>query len=367
MALQIVSKNVIYTMVNTHTLGIFRVGRLLLAAFLLGIYTLPANAQHAFEGSARLGASALPNGFSFLGDYMNALPGYNIGLDFSYKYRSPYIIGARVGLGMDISASTFTKNNFGDSYVNPRNLDPSNMLTDVHYNLGQFTEMQQQIIATVPAQLGLFFGDFSLFIGVRAGLPIMGHYWQNIRDANMWLRYYDTGVEVGQNNAYDVNGNPIPLDDVTKAGNILRTSNRLSPLSKGALPSYYLWLALDLNYAFKIGENTDFSVGLYAYYDPIGYKPAVTSNTSLMEWTYVMNVYTGVPNFNRTYHSVLESNYAAGVTRRAETTYTPLIKKYNYLSVGIKLAISLWSVPIEDTGNYNKSARYKNVCNCEFW
>ena len=102
MALQELSTNVINTMVKqTRTRSAWLRLSILISAAVLGVTNL--HAQHAFEYAARVGANAL----LYNSDYGKPMPNYNVGMDFSWKYRSPYYIGVRMGLGIDVAASTF--------------------------------------------------------------------------------------------------------------------------------------------------------------------------------------------------------------------------------------------------------------------
>ena len=125
---------------------------------------------------------------------------------------------------------------------------------------------------------------------------------------------------------------------------------------------------VDLNYSFKIGDNTDFAIGAYLEYDPIGYSPKITDNTSLLMWNYTMDDHTNTPVFRRDYYSVLESNHADGISVRQEDdlTGTPIVKKYHRASVGLRFSVSLWNVPLDFGKNYRKQQLYK-VCMCDFF
>lgn len=372
MALQELSKNVINTMVKLLNNRSICIVLLTVGLCILGRSVMLG--QHAFEWAGRVGANA----WLYSTDYGSFMPNYDVGMDFSYKYRSPYVVGVRVGLGVDAAAGTYIAGGrnmadlgyrFADSYFVPRSLEADNMEVDVNYGMGSFSETQQQIIVSAPVQLGFFFGDFSLFVGARAGLPVHGCYWQQIRDANMWLYYRDTKVLVGSNQAYYENGDPVIYDPVTTAGNVIRPKPQITEQARRSMPLYYVTAMLDLNYSFVIGENTDCSVGIYAEYDPIGYKPAAVTNPSLMTWEYTQNGVTGTPVFYRAYHSVLESNYAGGatLTAGAAAETTPIVKKYHRAAVGIRVAISLWNVPLEQGGLYRQQERYKHDCLCDFF
>ncbi len=349
---------------------------LLVCVAMLGVQT--ARGQHAFEYAARVGANVL----HYNSDYGTPLPNYNVGMDFSYKYRSPYYIGVRVGLGIDVAASTFGGRmpaeynglgSYADGYTVPRSMEPDNMLVDVNYYFDRFTETQQMIIASVPVQLGLFIGDFSMFIGARVGVPVHGCYWQRVRNANLTLYYPDTDVTIPNSGTINPETEGVATEDIyepiTTAGNVTRTVNGINTLSKDAFPLYNLHLTamLDLNYSFKIGDKTDFAIGVYAEYDPLGYTPKATDNTSLMMWRYAVDEHTGNPVFRRQYTSVMEANYANGVTMHdGEIGETPIVKKYHRASVGIRFSVSLWNVPLDFGKYYRKQQLYK-VCMCDFF
>ena len=368
MALQELSTNVINTMVKR--LKTLRVGlrmAVLLCVALPGVQT--ASAQHAFEFAGRIGANAL----LYKSDYGTFMPNYDVGIDFSYKYRSPYYVGWRIGLGVEAAASTFIgKNGYADSYVVPRSYEPDGMLANINYTMGSFSETQQILFASMPLQLGLYFGNFSMFVGVRAEYPIFGHYWQRIKNANMTVYYPETDVEVGRNHgAIDPStGEPIvePLAEKLMAGNVEKTVNGIGQLRRESLRWWYVNPIIDLNYSFKVGDNTDFGIGIYAEYDVYGHKPAATDNTSLMEWHYTRNA-QNVPVFRRDFTSVLESNHADGGVMRAENDFSGnrVVTKYTRLSAGIRLTVSLWSVPLDDGKIYRKQGKYKKDCLCDFF
>lgn len=381
MALQELSTNVINTMVRqTTTRRAWLRISLAICVALLGVQTM--RGQHAFEYAARIGANAL----LYESDYGKPMPNYNVGMDFSWKYRSPYYIGVRIGLGFDVAASTFVgrmpadyngMGTYADNYVVPRSYEPDQMQVDLAYRMDRFTETQQMLIASVPVQLGIFIGDFSMFLGARAGVPVHGCYWQRVRNSYMSLYFPDTDVTIPSSGQLDPNteapSNTDVFEDVTKAGNVARTVNGIQPMSKDVFPlySYHITAMVDLNYSFKVGDNTDFAIGAYLEYDPLGYTPKVTNNTSLMEWHYSMNEHTNEPVFRRDYTSVLEANRADGVTMRGygngeEPNPNQLVRKYNRASVGLRLSVSLWNVPLDFGKNYRKQQLYK-VCMCDFF
>ena len=370
MALQELSTNVIYTMVKqTKTRRTWLRLSLAISVALFSVTTV--RAQHAFEYAARIGANAL----LYESDYGKPMPNYNVGMDFSWKYRSPYYIGLRMGLGIDVAASTFvgkdpTREGFGyaDNYLVPEWYEPDANEVEFRYTLGRVTETQQLIIASAPVQLGLFLGDFSIFLGARFGVPIHGCYWQRIKDADVTLYYPYTGVTIGNGQS----GSDFPEEYIESlaAGTRARTVNGIKEMSAGAYPkyNYHITAMVDLNYSFKVGDNTDFAIGAYLEYDPIGYKPAVTDNTSLMMWKFTRDEHTNNPIFRREYSSVLESNRANGGVMLREGTLgeTPVVKKYHRASVGLRLSVSLWSVPLDFGKNYRKQQLYK-VCMCDFF
>jgi len=338
----------------------------------------PLRAQHAFEYAARVGANAL----LYNSDYGKPLPNYNVGMDFSWKYRSPYYIGVRVGLGVDVAASTFVGKDpasenlgYADNYLVPEWYEPDGDEIDLSYQFGRLSETQQLIIASVPVQLGLFLGDFSMFLGARVGMPVHGCYWQNIKNANMTLYMHQTGVPMDAYSHGTIDpstGQPTidAFNETLKTGNLPNVVNGIGTLTNVAYNqySYHITAMVDLNYSFKIGDNTDFAIGAYLEYDPIGFSPKVTDNTSLMTWHYAIDDHTNNPVFRRDYTSVLESNRADGVSMRHEGDLngTPVIRKYHRASVGLRFSVSLWSVPLDFGKNYRKQQLYK-VCMCDFF
>jgi len=346
----------------------------MLCVAILGMQT--TRAQRAFEFSARVGANAL----LYTSDYGRFMPNNDIGIDFSYKYRSPYYIGWRIGLGVEVAGSTFIGAHpdkpsvgYADNYVVPRTYEPDNMLVDMNYELGSFSETQQLLFASVPLQFGLYFGNFSMFLGVRAECPVLGYYWQRIKNANMSLYYEDTHVMIGSINTGEIDpatGQPLepePYEPRTAAGNVTRTFNGIKPLQRGSMRWWYVNPMIDLNYSFKVGESTDFGIGIYAEYDPYGHTPEITDNTSLMTWNYTIDN-QNTPVFRRDYVSVLEGNRADGVTMRPENDFSGnrIVKKYHRAAVGIRLSVSLWNVPLEDGGIYRLQGRHKRECLCDF-
>ena len=379
MALQELSTNVINTMVKQTSTRRFwlRVS----FAVCVAVFCVPTTrAQHAFEYAARIGANAL----LYDTDHGSVMPNYNVGMDFSWKYRSPYYIGVRIGLGIDVAASTFVgkdpthegalSGRYADSYIVPRSYEYNNMEAELNYAIERFTETQQMIIASVPVQLGLYLGNFSMFIGARAGVPVHGCYWQRMTNSFMSLYYTDTDVfipEAGKIDAYTgIPENMEAYEPITTAGNIQRDITGITPLSKDVFPlySYHITAMVDLNYSFKVGDKTDFAIGAYLEYDPIGYTPKVTDNTSLMMWRYSIDPRNNNPVFRRDYISVLEANRADGVTMReaGDLSGSQLVRKYHRASVGIRLSVSLWNVPLDFGKNYRKQQLYK-VCMCDFF
>lgn len=337
---------------------------------LLGVTSL--RAQHAFEFATRVGANAL----LYTSDYGKPMPNYNVGVDFSWKYRSPYYIGVRIGLGFDVAASTFVGKDptregvgYADNYRVPTWYEPDGDRMDFSYTLGKFTETQQLLIASAPVQLGIFLGDFSMFLGARVGVPVHGNYWQRIKDADVTLYHPATGQTIGKNTSGDKY--PDGYIEPLAAGILPRTVNGLKEMTSGMYPkySYHITAMVDLNYSIKVDDNVDVGIGAYLEYDPIGYKPALTDNTSLMMWRYTRDEHTNVPVFRREYYSVLESNRADGIEMRTEgdaNEVTPVVSKYHRASVGLRISVSLWSVPLDFGKNYRKQQLYK-VCMCDFF
>ena len=365
----------------------------------LGVTSL--RAQHAFEFAARAGANAL----LYDTDYGKPMPNYNVGVDFSYKYRSPFFIGARVGLGVDVAAGTYVAGKpgstdqvigtppsdegasfdpyrhfpimsggaYSDYYVMPRSYEPDAMIANVGYSLDRFTETQQLIIASAPVQLGVFIGDFSLFAGVRVSVPVHGMYWQRIRNSNLKV-YYPQGVtfpdDAGNiDPTTDEAGTSIPYDPKTATGIVPNAVNGIRPLANERYDRFkpHFAVMVDLNYSFKVGDKTDVAIGAYLEYDPMAYTMQPTNNTSLMEWHYSRDIHTNDPVFRRDYVSVLEANRAAGgvMLGEGEVGETQLVRKYNRASVGIRISVSLWSVPLDFGNMYRKQQRF-NVCHCDF-
>ena len=385
MALQELSTNVINTMVKK--LSTRRVGlriALLLCVALLGVQT--TRAQHAFEFSARVGANAL----LYTSDYGKFMPNGNLGVDFSYKYRSSYYVGWRVGLGVEVAGSTFLGVNpgnpaysYADSYIMPRVEEPDNMLVNVNYQIGRFTETQAMLIASVPLQLGLYFGNFSMFLGVRAEYPIMGYYWQRIKNANLSLYFPDTDVPV---NANDGDIDPSTGEPLTPEGRSAayfaagpRANERVEfrKLQRSSMRLWYLNPIIDLNYSFKVGDNTDFAIGIYAEFDPWGHKPTAYHNT-LLQWN-IHEPDMSDPSstasmdysFSRGYNSVLETNRADGMSvylKQTDQDYSQgnaIVKKFNRAAVGIRLSVSLWSVPLDDGNIFRKQGKFRKQCLCD--
>ena len=204
----------------------------------------------------------------------------------------------------------------------------------------------------------------------------------------MWLRPHkgerlpsrDTGVTIGNGGigAIGPDGvptNPYPQDEITKAGLIDKHTNGIKALQRGTLPWYSITAMVDLNYSFKIGDNTDLGIGLYFEYDPLGHKPTQTNftaemnNTSLIEWRNQPSAYSETPIFYRNYSSVLESYRADGVSQRTQNDFSGsrIVTKYNRASAGIRISVSLWSIPLENGKNYRKQQRFMKDCNCELW
>lgn len=354
---------------------------LLICVALLCVQTI--RAQHAFEYAARVGA----NVYHYETDYGKPMPNYNVGMDFLYKYRFPRVFCIRAGLGIDVAAGTFVAqgNNpelvydapyspagYRDNYVVPRSYEPNNMLVNMSYDIERFTETQQLIIASGVLQGGFYIGGFSFFAGVRPGIYVHGCYWQRIKNANMKLYFTDTDVTIP--NAGEINNLeeliPETYDEKTTAGNVLRTVNGIKTLNKGAYPQYDLHLTVmaDLNYSFQIGEKTDLGIGAYIEYEPLKHNVTPTDNTSLMEWRYAIDEHTNDPVFRREYTSVLQANRADGVTMRnaGEIAESQVVKRFNRASVGIRISISLWSVPLDFGTNYRKQQKY-NTCMCDFF
>lgn len=344
---------------NAHTRTLQR-GLILLAVV---AFSMTMSAQHGFEVALRGGTSAL----TYVSEYGKWLPNVNAGLDLAYKYKSQHHVGFRAGVSVDFSQSEYKASNFADGYVVPATMEYNGDMLRINYNIGTFREFDRQLLVSVPVQIGFYGSKWSLFVGPKLSLPIMGWYQQKWDNANLWVENPSTMVTVGSPLATPEDRNDGSrqggLDGVYSAGNldIYRSTNM--PLDKSVLPEFMLSLAGEFNYEIPIRDKGTFGIGVYADFGIYTYGDGFmyhnlekTNNVSLM----TLSSMIVLPPYERQYESVLKANMAEGQTQGT----SQLVSKYGYFSCGIKLSYTIWNESQSKQRIKQAQRRYDRICRC---
>lgn len=133
--------------------------------FLFCFLPLTLSAEHLFEAGLRAGMAG------YNGRCLYVLPVMNLhaGVQFSYAYHSPHIIGFRIGATLDCSKAGYNKHAYTDSYSV---IDVENEPIQVDYNIGRLKEMYTTWSVGIPVQLGLSAKNISFYLGPKIVFPL---------------------------------------------------------------------------------------------------------------------------------------------------------------------------------------------------
>ena len=325
---------------------------------------LSLSAQPRFELAVRGGASML----MYESDYGRLMPGYDFGVDLLFSYRSQHVVGFRGGVAFDYAQSKFNMTNYSDSYevvdysyapgMMPGESTADRMI--IRYNIANVTESHNQMYLSVPLQLALHFGNFAIFLGPKLAFPMKATLKQELTDVNVTVEYPDLGVP------------PIPGDALVFDANSEHASRYFSysaPIEgTPALDKYAIniFATADINYYIPVSKTSSFGIGLYADYGlPFLHKhnPKLNERAPYKSSLLWLNDPTdpSQPQMTREHVSVLQAYNLQDIN--AENTQTQLIRKFNYLSAGIRISYNIGG---EKKEVYKHQYKDLKKCQCVF-
>lgn len=321
------------------------------------------SAQSRFELGIRGGANML----MYKSDYGKMAPSYNFGVDLLYSYRSPNVVGFRGGVAVDFSQSVFKMQNYADQYscidyspVGTSFAGVGGDRMDVEYSFQSVSEAHNQIYASVPLQLSLNFGNFSIFMGPKIAIPLRSTFKQELTGGKASVTYNEYDVTV---DAYHpvYNSGKEAINYVSYEGEITKTAGLKKYVDINIMAS------VDINYYIPISKTSSFGIGLYCDYGlplypnnaVVKFKDGDLWRTSLM-WLEDPTDKT-CPTMKHSHNSVLEANLVNGKTEYSNNLQ--LITRTNYLSCGIRLSYNIGGVRKEVHKHWYKDLK---KCQCVF-
>lgn len=311
------------------------------------------SAQPRFEMAVRGGASML----MYESDYGKMQPSYDFGLDMLFSYRSLNVVGFRGGVSFDYAQSKFAMANYADQY---HITDYEGSKLTIDYNIAGVTEAHNQMYLSVPLQLALHFGNFAIFLGPKLAFPVKATFKQELMDTHVGITMDDyIPVIEGMEYLYDKNGEGSKRY-VTYSGDIVGTP----ALKQWAIN---VFASVDINYYIPVSKKSSFGIGLYADYGlPFLYRqnPKVDVQApykSSLLWIDDPTTAESMPPAQRAHTSVLQAYNLKDIT--PENTATQLVRKLNYLSVGIRLSYNIGGEKKEKFKHWYKDLK---KCQCVF-
>ena len=332
-----------------NTLHSFR--RALATAICCVLLCSYVSAQPRFEMALRGGASML----MYESDYGKIQPSYDFGVDMLFSYRSPNVVGFRGGVAFDYAQSKFAMINYSDSYTMT---DYQGQTLKYAYEIGSVTEAHNQMYLSVPLQLALHFGNFAIFLGPKLAFPFKANFKQELMDVRATVEYPEYGVVA--------NGNELVFDYYRESDSRYRVLNGDIKGTPALNPwTINIFATVDINYYIPISKTSSFGIGLYADYGlPFLHRhnPKVDERTpykSSLLWLNDPAVET--PQMWREHNSVLQAYNMKDIT--PENTATQLVRKFNYLSAGIRLSYNIGGEKKEKYKHWYKDIK---KCQCVF-
>ncbi len=334
--------------------------KILLPALLSLFVILSVNAQPRFEMSVRGGASSL----MYQSDFGKMQLSYDLGIDLLFSYRSEHVVGFRGGVSFDYAQSKFNAQNYADSYQVTDYSMPGMMGVGgspmiISYTIANLTEAHNQMYASVPLQLALHFGNFAIFLGPKIAIPLKTTFKQELTDVDVSVFYPEYGVTVsGQEEVFDHNGESDS-----------RYFSFTAPVTgTSALENYAIniFASADIDYYIPISKKSSFGIGLYADYAiPFLHRhnPKVNELAPYKSAVLWINdpIDASLPYNVREHNSVLQAYNLQAIS--PENTQTQLVRKFNYLSVGIRLSYNIGG---EKKQVYKHQYKDLKKCQCVF-
>ena len=310
-----------------------------------------ASAQPRFEMALRGGASML----MYDSDYGKMQPSYDFGVDLLFSYRSPNVVGFRGGVAFDYAQSKFAMANYSDNYTIT---DYQGTQVNYSYNIGSVTEAHNQMYLSVPLQLALHFGNFAIFLGPKLAFPFKATFKQELMDVEATVSYPEYSVVA--------NGNELVFDYNRESDSRYRVfSGDMDGIAAFKPWTINIFASVDINYYIPISKTSSFGIGLYADYGlPFlyNYNPKIDERSpykSSLLW--LNDPAVEMPQMWREHNSVMGAFNMKDIA--PENTATQLVRKFNYLSAGIRLSYNIGG---EKKEKYKHWYRDLKKCQCVF-
>ena len=289
------------------------------------VFLLPlmAHAEHLFEMGVHGGLA----GLSSQPIYVDKRVGFKGGAQLYYNYLSPYVVGFRTGLTLDIHNAGFGKTNYEDHYST---IDVEDQPMEIDYTIGKLSERYTTWSVGVPLQLALSKKNILFLAGVKAVFPLSTAWKQTVENAalSVYFPTYD-------NRVYESYPLAASRDfEMTQTGRL-------------TLPTVQWWGAIEAGYAIPINNwatsyRSYIMVGAYFDYCFSKHKAAQSEAESLIM---LSDTRDGFP-LQRLLYPVVESQ------RQGQQ----LVNNRSLFDIGIKVSYAITPVA--------SSRRRAYPCNC---
>lgn len=298
-----------------------------LMLYILLIIPLMAYAEHLFEMGVHGGMAS----WSSQPVYVNNQIGYNGGVQFQYNYLSPYVIGFRTGVTLDLHHTGFGKLNYEDHYST---IDVENEQMDVDYTIGRLRERYDTWSVGIPFQLAISKKNILFLVGAKAVFPLHSTWKQTVEHAALSVYY-----PAYNNRVYE----SYPL--------AASRDFSMSQTGKLTLSCVQWWLAAELGYKIPLKDlsrkkRSYIIIGAYLDYCFTNYTPAKSNVESLIM---LSDTRDGFP-LQRILTPIMEAN------RQGDK----LVNRCAPFDAGIKISYAI--------APYDSSRRTSYPCRClGFW
>jgi len=293
-------------------------------ALMIGLLMMPllVHAEHLFEAGVRGGLS----GYRAHCEYVAPVVNLHAGAQWSYSYHSPYVIGCRVGVTIDLHKAGFGKTDYTDSY---QTTDVENQTMQVDYTIGRLRETYTTWSVGVPVQLALSWNGLSAYVGPKVVFPLACRWTEKAENAALSVYYPDY-----DNRVYE----SFPL----------AASRAFSETQSGTrkLPLVQWWLSAEICYDIAVYTGRRYrsylSVGVYADY---AFSQETDERSNQPSLLMLSDTRDGFP-----LHRIMTTVVTADRQGQQLVTYR------NPFDVGVKLAYRF--------APYNPLHRNRKACRC---
>ena len=209
---------------------------------------LPAllHAEHVFE----LGLHGGIANWSAQTAYVDKRIGFQGGAHVYYDYFSPYVIGFRTGVTIDMHNASLGKTNYEDAYTT---IDVENEQMDILYSIRDLNERYTIYSVGIPLQLAVTAKGCHFLAGAKAVFPLANGWKQTVRHAALAVYYPD-------------------YDNIVEESYPLAASRDFEMTQDGklSLPTVQWWGAIEAGYAIPIktwGKSYRSYIMVGAYFD----------------------------------------------------------------------------------------------------